>query len=299
MPGRGRGWGPDRWLVTQAYQRHLLQVQLTDRLLGALIERLKAAGIYDRSLLVVTADHGISFVPSLAKRWMSEETAGGVAAVPLFVRQPSQSRAVISDLPVEAIDVLPTIADALDLSSVWSDLDGRSALDGSIPPDRIRSVEGVRLDAGGVEKFAAVDQKYAFFDAAGETLDPFRLGPGDSEALLGRQVADLTVSTPDELVTARVPNLADYERAQPDEPVFPALLEGALEELDTRGRRVVAVAVNGRIAAVTRTYEEGGAIRFYSMLPPSSFGYGPDTIELFLVNDASTGSVSPLPVEEA
>ena len=68
--GRGGGrpaglTGPDAandpFLMRQRYQRHLLQVGFTDRLLGRLIARLRETGLWDRALVVVTADHGVSF----------------------------------------------------------------------------------------------------------------------------------------------------------------------------------------------------------------------------------------------
>src|SRR3954447_8328229 len=51
----------NRWLVNQRYQQHLLQTAYTDRLLGTLLQRLGATGLYDRSLVIVTADNGESF----------------------------------------------------------------------------------------------------------------------------------------------------------------------------------------------------------------------------------------------
>src|SRR5215217_7349948 len=52
----------ERWLLEQAYQRHLLQARYTDALLGALLDRLRDKGIYDRALVVITADNGESFL---------------------------------------------------------------------------------------------------------------------------------------------------------------------------------------------------------------------------------------------
>jgi Sulfatase len=40
----------NRWLVNQSYQRHLLQVGFTDRLLGKVLDRLRASGLSERSL---------------------------------------------------------------------------------------------------------------------------------------------------------------------------------------------------------------------------------------------------------
>ncbi len=35
--------------------------------------------------------------------------------------------------------------------------------------------------------------------------------------------------------------------------------------------RVVAIAVDGRVVAVTRTWNQGGAVEFQAMLPPAAF----------------------------
>ena len=59
--GRDELWGDDPWLVRQGYQRHLLQVGYTDALLGRLVRTLRKSALYDRALLVVVADHGVSF----------------------------------------------------------------------------------------------------------------------------------------------------------------------------------------------------------------------------------------------
>ncbi|MFW6124877.1 MAG: hypothetical protein ACOC46_01905, partial [Pirellulales bacterium] len=43
-------WGPDPWAPIESFQRHLLQVGFVDRILGAIVARLKQTGIYDRAL---------------------------------------------------------------------------------------------------------------------------------------------------------------------------------------------------------------------------------------------------------
>ena len=52
LPGLdGRPGYGSPFVVEQAYQRHLLQVQATDRLLGELLDRLHEVGIYDRAVV--------------------------------------------------------------------------------------------------------------------------------------------------------------------------------------------------------------------------------------------------------
>ena len=57
----GDSWSSDPWPSTMSYKRYLRQVGFADRLVGQLMRRLRERGLYDRSLIVVTADHGVSF----------------------------------------------------------------------------------------------------------------------------------------------------------------------------------------------------------------------------------------------
>ena len=50
-------------VVELAHQRHLLQLAYTDRLVGQVIDQLKAEGMWDKSLVVMGADHGEGWVP--------------------------------------------------------------------------------------------------------------------------------------------------------------------------------------------------------------------------------------------
>jgi arylsulfatase A-like enzyme len=72
VPGEGRGkggrWASEPWPVRSNHQRHLLQVAYTDRLIGTVVKRLHDTGLHDPSLLEVTADHGMAFVPGQSSR---------------------------------------------------------------------------------------------------------------------------------------------------------------------------------------------------------------------------------------
>ena len=125
-PGRRAGDG-EPFLVRQLYQRHLLQLGYTDRLLGRLIARLEETGLWDEALVVVTADHGVSFrVGQSDRRAVTAENVEDIAPIPLFVKAPGQDRGRVTTGPVQTIDVLPTIADALGVRLPWK-VDGRPA----------------------------------------------------------------------------------------------------------------------------------------------------------------------------
>ena len=96
----GPGSYTNPWLTRQAQQRHVLQLGFVDRLLGQLLDRLRQTGLYDRAVIVVTADHGMSFVTRRTpappfirgklgfRRDLTEKNAGELAAVPLFIKAP-------------------------------------------------------------------------------------------------------------------------------------------------------------------------------------------------------------------
>ncbi len=125
-------WRADPALPEQGYQRFLLQVGYADRLIGNLIDDLKARGLYDRTLLVVTADHGVSFHAGQPRRKITEENFPDIAPVPLFIKLPDQRSGRTDDRMARTVDVLPTIADALGIK--LDDADGSSLLEPPGPP---------------------------------------------------------------------------------------------------------------------------------------------------------------------
>ena len=91
-PGWGSDevWTPNQAAVDQYWQRHLLQLGYADRVLGRLLDRLHRTGLYDRAVLVVTADHGVSFRAGQKRRPLSPANRQDIAYVPLFVKMPGQ-----------------------------------------------------------------------------------------------------------------------------------------------------------------------------------------------------------------
>ena len=127
------GWGSDEvWSSNQAavdqhWQRHLLQLGYADRVLGRLLDRMQATGLYDRATVVVTADHGVSFRAGQKRRPLSQANREDIAYVPLFVKTPGQRDGRIVPQPARTTDILPTLADAAGIRSPWR-VDGHSLL---------------------------------------------------------------------------------------------------------------------------------------------------------------------------
>ena len=128
-----KGWVGPQWQVDQGFQRHVLQVQYTDRLVGGLLDKLRARGLYDDAVIVLAADHGASFLKGTPRRPVSRENVGAIAPVPFFVKQPGQHEARVDDSAVRTIDVLPTIAKAAGVELPWK-VDGIPADERAVDP---------------------------------------------------------------------------------------------------------------------------------------------------------------------
>ena len=135
LPGYFSQWDENPAKAHFGQQRHLLQLGLVDRLLGEYLDRLEAIGDFDRATVIVTADHGISFVPGERSRGIGEANAGGIANVPLLYKEPGQRAGTVQTRPVQLIDVVPTIAARLELDPPWT-FDGHDMLAAGPDPDR-------------------------------------------------------------------------------------------------------------------------------------------------------------------
>ncbi|MCV2863491.1 sulfatase-like hydrolase/transferase [Albidovulum sediminicola] len=108
-----------------------------DHHLGRLIAWLKDSGQYDRTLIVVTADHGEMLGDHHA--WGKMNYHAPAWHVPLIIRDPraTGARGIATDAPTESIDITPTILDWVGQARPTT-MDGRSLLpliQGDTPPD--------------------------------------------------------------------------------------------------------------------------------------------------------------------
>ena len=67
------------------------------------------------ALVIVTADHGVSFRREVRGVTRLSLNMADIAAVPLFVKYPGQTRGRTDRRAASVIDVLPTIADVLEI----------------------------------------------------------------------------------------------------------------------------------------------------------------------------------------
>ncbi len=286
----GKRWGPNTWLVAQAYQRHLLQVACTDRLLGELLGRLRETGVYDNALLIVTADQGVGIEANQSRRSVDPAhptNLADLAFVPLFFKRPGQQAGAIVDQHVRTMDIVPTIADLLRIRIPWY-VDGRS-LYGPGHSDRVNFLTDrgwAHADAQALERQRArtLGREVALFGSG-------LLALGPHPELRGRQVSDLQVAR----ATARASfdsSVAKLLRSlPPGSDTVPAQVMGSVSGPGAAANRSLALAVNGRIAAVTRTFREGSSVRYSAMAPESALHSGRNAVELFWITETSGGIV--------
>ena len=122
-------WSDDPFAWRLGMQRHLLQTAFADRMIGRLLARLKADGVYDRAMVVVTADHGVSFRRGQSRRGPNPVNFSDIASVPLVIKYPDRQGGRVDDSLVRTIDIVPTIA---------AELGVKAALVGTGTPDRGR-----------------------------------------------------------------------------------------------------------------------------------------------------------------
>jgi hypothetical protein len=281
-PGRNGELWVNGQLAVQAWQRHLLQVGFTDRLLGTFLRRLHRTGLWDKALVVVTADHGVSFRGGDLRRHPTKTNLAELAFTPLFVRVPGQGQARVVDAHVQTVDILPTVADALGVKIPWK-VDGRSVLSGTRPPTRV-NVAGVvaSYPAALAQRQTSLARQLGLFGSG--SWGPQLAGTGAYRHLVGTTVSTLApasatgASAHVDAVGSKL--LLHYPRRS---LLVPSPLAGTLSGV--RPGEAVAVALSGRIAAVSVAYRDpgGGPVRFSLLAPESAFRPGRNAVRVFVL----------------
>lgn len=284
---------PGGWPMALLQQQHLFQAEYADRLVGEVVDRLVETGLYDDALVVVTADHGLTFQDWPDQRTPEGAAVADVAHVPLVVKAPGQVAAEVDESALMAVDLLPTLADLLGVDVPWP-VDGHPAGTAGVE-DR----DGpVMYDFG--PNFAGSLRGVDPLDVPRPEVDDRIIGPREPDSdpisgltdllgvtdLLDRELDDLDAPIDG---TASVADLADLTAPPRDTPPR-GLVEGRVGSVD--GDRTVLVAIDGTI--VTAAPVEGDG-RFRALLPPAVLRPEGDTVRLGLIDE--DGSVSELQVD--
>ena len=282
QPGSYERWREDPGLVDQGIQRHLLQVGAVDRFMGQLLDRLHESGVYDRALIVVTADHGVSFRPGGWRRHAMPSNVADIAGVPVFVKYPGEKHGRVDPRHAKTIDILPTIADVLGVRLPWT-VDGRSLTEPQVTrPVTVgrRHDPAVRASDSAVaaDVLRIARRNAALFGVGNDSL--YRIGPRPD--LLGRPVSTLsrTIAADANVVVDRAFDLAHVRKSS---GYVPAQILGRISWTSLRHNDDLAIAVNGRVAATTRPYTYQGATEFSTMVDEDVLHDGRNDVDVFVV----------------
>ena len=110
------------------------EIAYLDQQLGRFFEGLREAGLYDRSLIVLTADHGESFYEH--DMWQhSESLYQEVTHVPLLVKWPGGSPSGRVEHLVSQLHIFPTILERAGIDSPYADHQGLDQYASGEKPD--------------------------------------------------------------------------------------------------------------------------------------------------------------------
>jgi hypothetical protein len=263
-------WLGNQYVTDRARQAHLLEVGFTDNLLGRIIKAIKKRGRWDDTLFVVTADHGAAWTRNSNRREAETKTMGQIGMVPLFIKAPGQNTGKIVDQPTCNTEIVPKMADILGIKLPWK------------PATCDRKT--IRIDNGSgplttlsfaktmAQRQVYIDQMAKLFGGDG-TRWKRAFEWGKYSDLIGQPVSSLAQAG--DPADGTGPK-ARPETGEPRVSTFNPYVElnpvlrqrGTIDGLDDGVP--LAVAVNGRIAAVGQSYKDNGKTKYSILLPESS-----------------------------
>ncbi len=297
--------------------RHMAQTRFLDQLIGEMLDHLMALEQWDDILLIVTADHGRSFIPDSNWRIVDQHNVTEVLGIPLFIKYPGQQSGATDTYLASQIDIARTIADSAGRPLHWSPQGNSLAETSRSPRDHVifscgeqlscndfflqRSDEQkiVRLDSSSFQQThsANLDWRHEQIEYHSELDLDMPTSPASN--LLQQQTHQLNIAA--NTTTGEI-TLFSKEIYTDVYPGFwvPALVSGYAHGPDIEPGDLLLIAINGMTAGIARVEStESGQQVFGALLPASVFERGDNTVEIFRVlwQNESEPSLEPLTVK--
>ncbi|MGI9285421.1 MAG: sulfatase-like hydrolase/transferase [Pseudomonadales bacterium] len=268
-------WLGNQWFIAAAYQRHLLQMSYTDSLVGLLIDRLNEADLFDDAMIVIVADHGASFTRGRDRRILSPSNAAEIASVPLLIKYPKQSSAILDNRRVQTIDIFPTILKVLGADYPWN-VAGQDLKAANFKEPDVRHVykvsgRVVALDESTLEteRVRAKRLKYDVLPG-GNQQEQSWYSMGRFANLVGAPSRDLWGGKSEHRVL--LDNAMQYENVRLDGTPLPLRVRGVLiTDQAPQRERDVAIVINDVVAGVTKAIPIGATQSIFSTVVQSSY----------------------------
>ncbi len=267
-------WTGNEYVTARAAQAHLLDIGYVDRLVARVIDALKSEGRWRETMFIVTADHGGALVPGVSRREAGPENIGEVATVPLFVKRPGQTEGRTIDRHTCSNEIVPIVSEQLGIELPW-EVPACSPNDVAISngsgPD-VTEPLSLALE----QRQAYVERLAALFGAETGWRRVLELGP--NRDLIGRETSKFS------LIDGGEPRIEpDREGAaldvyRPGSPSNKMLRQRGT--IKGGGPSDLAISVNGRIAAVGESFEEGDQLRYSILLPEWALRAGRNRITI-------------------
>jgi len=257
--------------------------------------------MWDRSLVVMGADHGLGWTPGEPSRVLRGRNAPDLMWVPQFVKAPGQDDGVVDDRNWEQVDLLPTVAELAGIQVPWR-TDGHSQVG---EPARTRTdkwwsdILGRRQILDGPPNWAQVLQ--------GTTDTLVRGSDGVRGLYQFGPAADLVYRAPASAgpiggapATAVLDDRRPLGEVRPGSGTVPVLVSGRLASPPPPGATVL-VAVNGTIGGASRLFPERPgepAVGFAAITPDFLWRPGPGRpqLQLYLADGGDRPHLRPVSV---
>ncbi len=229
------------------YHNYIQQSSYVDSLMLDFLRVLKKRELFDKSLIIVTSDHGVSYSKNgLSRRApVNEDSWKNIISVPLFIKYPYQKENSVNSSFVTTLDISSTVLGVVGINSPWESV-GQN-LKGIKNNVKTRSVELVP----GYEKYfensralfrKALARKKNLFSEAIPVHEIAVNYTGNSvyTALLGKEMPETT----DVLSNF---NVAYDGLLKPEEITFYGTIYDGLFPVNNK---IIAAVVNNKIQAV-------------------------------------------------
>lgn len=281
----GEDWLNDSATVLRNFYRYRMQAGFADRYLGQILDRLKKSGLLNECLLIVTADHGVSFRPGHSRRIPDADNLADILSVPLFIKLPGQTAGLVDDRNVESVDLLPTIAEVAGFD-LPEPTDGTSVTN---PQRRTRKScyfnnTMTIVEPDFPQQVAAVRRQSELF--GDRELSQAPNGVATSAQWHGQPISRFKVQGPSikATLTNSLKSRSGGENVDGN-PLVPSFITGCIDTSalpETPAELVVAV--DGIIRDTGTTYRRSARLTgFDFLLPPATVAVVPGKVQLYLV----------------
>jgi hypothetical protein len=223
------------------------------------------------------------------RRSVNPSNVQELAPVPLFVKAPRQTRGRVNDALARTLDVAPTIADVLGVPLGYRP-DGRSAFSRAVRARRevslterdFSSVVRISPARWKARRRAVVRRRLRHLGSGDWASLYTSLGP--NRDLVGRDAAGTRSAQGTRATISLARSFAAVRRSS---GMAPCQIAGRIHGSGAPRERDLAIAVNGRIEAVGRSFHlKGESVESYSvMVPEDALREGRNRVEVLEVTD--------------